>query len=356
MRSLSARWLCVCPVLLWPDVEAMAQDFRPPVQGPPEGARRHLKESSTYTVQWEAPAEWGTDAEIEVDSGRYNCCYEREPALEWYRIRRVGDRVEVLHFETGGGNDPVEAGKVRIERAQMSPAAQVELLHDLAWISAARLEPREPASLLMVTGCSSWSYVRISGGSRASWEDAWAGGSGSYGELRYAKSRACVARVEKALSVERFESSEVAPADRNRILESLSTRTYAGRPWEAFGGAESLTDPYRRLVVALDGDPDARLPTPREEVRIVIEGTPTFFEDLEHLTVWKTSGQEVAIHPSSCLRPLADLQCHAVRLAPGEYAVALDAPDYEPIRIPIVVRRGDPVKVVLQLVRRDSRR
>jgi hypothetical protein len=337
-------------------VEAIAQDSRPAAPEPPEGARRHLSDSSTFTVEWRTPVEWGADAEIEVDSGRYNCCHDREPALEWYRLHRAGDRVEVLHLETGGGNDAVKARGVRVERAWIEPKGYEDLLRDLAWISGARLQPRESILLRVRSGCSIWSYARISGGSRESWEDAWAGGSGFGDELRYARSRACVARVAEAVSRERFESFEATPADRRRILDSLSTRTYAGRPWEAFGRAETLTDPYTRLVGALDGDPDTCLPTPREEVRVVFRQEGFWFELEEYLTAWEPSGEEVAIDSYPCLGPSLDLACQTVRLAPGEYTLALDTPAYEPLRIPIVVRRGDPVRVVLELVRRDSRR
>ncbi|MCI0588258.1 MAG: hypothetical protein L0323_15620 [Planctomycetes bacterium] len=357
MGPRSPRRLVVGLLLGAADVEAIAQDSRPALPNPPEGARRHLEGGSTYTVEWRIPVVWGADAEIEVDSGRYDCCMEREPALAWYRLRRLGDHAEILHLETGGGSDSEEALRVRLDRAGIPLADYLELLRDLAWISAARLDRRRTdPGLWSIIGCEAWSYVRLSEGARTAWEDAWAGATSSFDEVRYAKSRACVARVEEAASKAGHVSFVPSPEVRRRILDSLCLRTYAGRPWDAFGGAGRLTDLYRRCVLALGGEPASCLPQPREEVEIVIEGTRSWFEVGDHVTVWAGSGKEVPIPPFPSLGLWRGPRCHAVRLAPGEYTVALDTPEFEPRRFPLTVRRGEPATVELDLVRRETPR
>ena len=338
-------------------VEAFAQDSRPASPDPPEGARRHLKDGSTYTVEWRAPVEWGADAEIEVDSGRYDCCYEREPALAWYRLRRLGDHAEILHLETGGGSDSKEALRVRVDRAGIPLTDYLELLRDLAWISAARLDRRRTDLGVWSTfGCDDWSYVRLSGGARTDWEDAWSGATSSFDEVRYAKSRACVARVGEAASKVGHASFVPSPEVRRRILDSLSLRTYAGRPWDAFGGAGRLTDLYRRLVLALGGEPASCLPRPREEVEFRLGPARPLPSVREQVTIRAASNDEVATYWWFCRQHPMSFDCWTVQLEPGQYVAVLDAPEYEARRVPLTVRPGERATVELELVKRDQRR
>ena len=298
---------------------------------------------------------WAAESEIEVDSGRYDCCDEHEPALEWYRIRRVGDRVEVLHFETGGGNDPAEARKVRVERAEMNAGESRDLLRDLGWIAAARLEPRESESVVAIW-CLTWSFVRISEGVRTAWEDAWAGMDGSYDEHHSAKARACVERIDEAVSEARVEPFEPSVRDRMGILDALSRRSYAGKPWTAFARTEPLTDLYRRLVLELGGEPAGCLPPPREVVEFRVGPAGPVPNVREHVTIRTVSGDEVAIAWWSCPTDPMTFGCWTVRLEPGEYVAVLDALEYEPRRFPLTVRPGERATVELELVKREQRR
>ncbi|MGH7151130.1 MAG: hypothetical protein ACREIU_10545, partial [Planctomycetota bacterium] len=246
--------------------------------------------------------------------------------------------------------------RVRIERAQLTLAGQGELLRDLAWISAARLEPLRSDYQWGQFGCNGWSYVRISEASRPPWEDAWAGGTSSGDEASYARSRACVARVQEAVSDVRFEAFKPSAEDLKRILDSLSRRAYAGRPWRAFGNTEPLAEVYRRLAIAVGGDPETCLPQPREVVEFRVGGPPRSFQAQDRLKIWTTSGVEVPTFPWICPTPTPSPECWTIRLEPGEYTAVVDVPDYEPRRYPLTVRRGGGATVDLELVPRETRR
>jgi hypothetical protein len=165
-------------------------------------------------VTWGISPVYEPDAELVVGDGSGH-----GGTLGWLRFLPGKDGVEVLSFQFDEARAPYESkwppddAPVTVKNARLEPDRYAVLLHDLAIVSSAKLNPLVRNSATMSSN-DFWVYVHLTTKEQTLLESDWAGYASSVEEPEFAKPRAAVQLARDAVKSLNFAAHALTDDER----------------------------------------------------------------------------------------------------------------------------------------------
>ncbi len=231
--------------------------------------------------------------------------------------------------------------EVYLEQARLHVDYARGLLDDLGWIVNARLVEKPTRHAFYGSADREfWAAGRVIAGGAVSFEDAWGGSPGSANELRRARVKAVVGRVQEALTGVPFSSREATPEIRAWVTSKIS-RDYPRLPNTLLtlfrGDGRNLRTRYRWIAATLADEsvlphfaPSALL-----RVRVVGEGNSPLEPSQIHFVRQKRGLFRTTEERLDSVARSGEKGVRAAYLEPGDYVIEVKADGYSEQSIPV---------------------